>query len=106
MGFNIFSTSTWWAACIDLAPNFSGSPSATMNTSGNPGGWVSPILTAYIATHFGWTQALDFAALMTLAAAMLWLGVNAAENLEAPQNGFPSPAAAPSQDAARDDTVV
>jgi MFS transporter, ACS family, glucarate transporter len=82
MGFNIFSTSTWWATCIDLSPNFSGSLSATMNTSGNIGGWVSPILTAYIATHFGWTQALDFAAVLTFVAAILWLGVNAEDNLE------------------------
>jgi ACS family glucarate transporter-like MFS transporter len=82
MGFNIFATSTWWAACIDLAPNYSGSLSAMMNTCGNLGGWASPILTAYIATHLGWTQALDFAAIVTLLAAVLWLGVKADRNLE------------------------
>lgn len=82
MGFNIFATSTWWAACIDLAPNFSGSLSAIMNTWGNLGGWLSPILTGYIAARVGWTQALDFAAAVTLVGGLLWTFVNADENLE------------------------
>jgi ACS family glucarate transporter-like MFS transporter len=82
MGFNMFATPTWWAACIDLAPNYSGSLSAMMNTSGNLGGWLSPILTAYIATHFSWTAALDFAALIAGCAGALWFLVDAAHNLE------------------------
>lgn len=84
MGFNLFATGSWWAACIDMAPNFSGSLSALMNTCGNLGGTLSPILTAYIATRFGWTRALDFAALMTLAAPILWLFVDAGCNIENP----------------------
>jgi len=83
LGFNIFATSTWWATCNDLTQNFCGSLSAMMNMCGNLGGWVSPILTAYIATHLGWTQALDFAALVTFAACILWIPINAEQNLEA-----------------------
>jgi ACS family glucarate transporter-like MFS transporter len=82
-GFNLFATTTWWATCNDLTQNFSGSLSGLMNMSGNLGGWLSPILTAYIATHFGWSRALDFAAGITLLAAALWVWVNADENLEA-----------------------
>ncbi|HET7841613.1 MAG TPA: MFS transporter, partial [Terriglobia bacterium] len=82
MGFNIFATATWWATSIDLAPNFSGSLSAMMNTCGNIGGALSPIMTAYIATHFGWTVALDFAAVITFFAAVMWLGVKADINIE------------------------
>ena len=83
MGFNMFATSTWWATCNDLTQNFSGSLSAMMNMWGNLGGWISPILTAYIATHLGWTQALDFAALITFIAGILWIPINADQNLEA-----------------------
>ncbi len=83
VGFNIFATSSWWATCIDLTRNYSGSLSALMNTWGNLGGWLSPILTAYIATHWGWTRALDFAAIVTLAAPVLWVFVNAGDDLEA-----------------------
>ncbi|MGH6631424.1 MAG: MFS transporter, partial [Burkholderiales bacterium] len=82
MGFNLFATPTWWATCIDLAPNYSGSLSAMMNTSGNLGGWLSPILTAYLATRFGWATALDFAALVTVCSGALWFLVDANRNLE------------------------
>jgi ACS family glucarate transporter-like MFS transporter len=82
-GFNLFATTTWWATCNDLTQNFSGSLSGLMNMSGNLGGWLSPILTAYIATHLGWTPALDFAALVTLLGGALWVLVKADENLEA-----------------------
>lgn len=81
-GFNLFATATWWAACNDLTRKFSGSLSGLMNMFGNLGGWLSPIMTAYIAARLGWTQALDFAALITLAAGLLWVLVNANEHLE------------------------
>jgi MFS transporter, ACS family, glucarate transporter len=81
-GFNLFATTTWWATCIDLTKNFSGSLSGLMNMWGNLGGSLSPILTAYIATHFGWARALDFAAVMTLLAAILWISVNAEQSVE------------------------
>lgn len=83
-GFNLFATTTWWATCNDLTRNFSGSLSGLMNMCGNLGGWLSPIVTARIASRIGWTQALDFAALVTLAAGLLWILVDADQNLEAP----------------------
>lgn len=95
MGCNMFATPTWWATCIDLAPNFSGSLSAMMNTAGNLGGWLSPILTAYIATHFGWTTALDFAAVVTGCAGVLWFMVDAARIIEEASARDPQPDRAP-----------
>ncbi len=89
LGFNIFATASWWAVCIDLTRNFSGSLSGLMNTCGNLGGWVSPILTAYIASRVGWTQALDFAAVVTLAAGLLWVFINADQNLESERRSQP-----------------
>jgi ACS family glucarate transporter-like MFS transporter len=53
-----------------------------MNTFGNLGGWVSPVLTAYIATHFGWNRALDFAALVTIASAACWIFVDAGQSFD------------------------
>jgi len=95
MGCNMFATPTWWATCIDLVPNFSGSLSAMMNTAGNLGGWLSPILTAYIATHFGWTTALDFAAVVTGCAGVLWFMVDAARIIEEASARDPQPDRAP-----------
>jgi ACS family glucarate transporter-like MFS transporter len=82
-GFIGFATTGWWAACNDLSRSFSGSLSGLVNMGGNLGGWISPVLTAYIATHFGWTRALDFAGLLTLTAGALWFFVNADQSMEA-----------------------
>ncbi|MGH9356001.1 MAG: MFS transporter [Terriglobia bacterium] len=79
-GFNYFALPSWWATCIDLTPDHAGSLSGLMNMCS--GGWLAPILTAYIATHFGWTQALDFAALLTAVGGFLWIFVNASGSLE------------------------
>ena len=81
-GFNYFAATSWWATCIDLAPDYSASLGGLMNACG--GSWLAPIATAYIATHFGWSQALDFAGLLTAIAAFLWVFVNADQNLEWP----------------------
>jgi MFS transporter, ACS family, glucarate transporter len=81
-GFNVFATATWWATCNDLTRRFSGSLSGLMNMCGNLGGWLSPIVTAYMATRYGWTQALDFAAIVTLLSGLLWVWVNAEQDLE------------------------
>jgi MFS transporter, ACS family, glucarate transporter len=81
-GFNGFASTGWWATCNDLTQNFSGSLSGLMNMGGNLGGWISPVLTAYIATHCGWHCALDFAGLLTLAACGLWFLINADQTLD------------------------
>jgi ACS family glucarate transporter-like MFS transporter len=81
-GFLGFASTGWWAVCNDLTRNFSGSLSGLVNMGGNLGGWISPVLTAYIATRFGWTRALDFAGLLTLAAGTLWFLVHADQTLE------------------------
>lgn len=69
------------------APNYSGSLSGLMNMFGQLGGWLSPILTAYLATHFGWTHALDFAALVTLGSGGFFMLIDANHSVE----GFSAP---------------
>ncbi len=81
-GFNLFATASWWATCNDLTRNFSGSLSGLMNMCGNLGGSLAPIVTAGLAIRLSWTQALEFAALVTLAAGLFWVLVNADQNLE------------------------
>ncbi len=81
-GFNYFACSSLWATCIDLAPHYSASLSGLMNMFGQFGGWLSPILTAYLATRFGWTHALGFAAVVTLGSAGFYMLVDAGKVVE------------------------
>lgn len=82
-GFILFSTSTLFATCSDLTPHFTGTLSGIANMFANFGGGASPIITAYIAARFGWNQVFDVAALVTLAAGILWVFVDADEHLTA-----------------------
>ena len=81
-GFNMFAASNFWAACIDLAPDFSASLSALMNTLGSLGGVASSVVTAYIAVHYQWSRALDLAALITVFSGLLFSFVNAGRTIE------------------------
>jgi ACS family glucarate transporter-like MFS transporter len=81
-GFNFFALASFWATCIDLAPNYSGSVSGIMNSCANLGGWISPILTARVAVSLGWTRAIDVGALITLFGAFLWIAIDASHGIE------------------------
>jgi ACS family glucarate transporter-like MFS transporter len=81
-GLNMFATTSFWATCMDVTQNHTASLSGLMNTFGNLGGWASPILTAYLATNFGWNQALDFAAMVTICSGLFFVLVRADTNLD------------------------
>ena len=75
-GCNMFASVTFWAACIDLGQQYSGSVAGLMNTFGNLAGAFSPVVTAYVASKFGWTSALTLAAFVTVGSGLCWLGVD------------------------------
>jgi ACS family glucarate transporter-like MFS transporter len=80
-GFNMFSNVTWWATCIDLAPNYAASLAGVMNMCGGLGGFLAPIATAYIATKFGWTWAFNSIAILSVTSGLFWLLVKADQTL-------------------------
>lgn len=82
-GCNMFASVTFWAACIDLGQQYSGSVAGLMNTFGNLAGAFSPIVTAYVASRFGWTSALTLAAIVTVGSGMSWLGVDTTKGVQA-----------------------
>jgi ACS family glucarate transporter-like MFS transporter len=84
-GSNMFAAPTFWATSIDLTPRFAGSLSGLMNMFGNLGGWLSPIVTAYIATRMGWADALLVAALVTIASGVCFIFVDAGFCLDPPE---------------------
>jgi len=76
-GFTMFAAANFWASCIDLAPGYSASLSALMNTVGSIGGAVSSTVTASIAVHRGWAPALDLAVWVTIGSGLLFTMVDA-----------------------------
>jgi MFS transporter, ACS family, glucarate transporter len=80
-GLNMFAAVSYWATCIDLTVEFAGSLSGIMNTFGNLGGWLSPIVSAYLAAKYGWNLALKGVACVSVASAIFFLFVRADERL-------------------------
>lgn len=81
-GFTMFAATSFWASCIDLAPGFSASLSALMNTFGSLGGVLSSTITASVAAHQGWSKALDMTVLFTLGSAVLFSLVDANHSIQ------------------------
>jgi len=65
----------FWAMMINISGNNSGKAGGIMNMGSNLGGLISPMLTPLIASYIGWENALHIAAVLSLIAAGLWLGI-------------------------------
>lgn len=88
-GFNLAASAILYTTCSDITRRFSGSVSGAMATFGSLGGSVSPVLTAYIATKVGWTQALDFGAVVTVVSGIAWCFIDASRSIDV-QLGMPA----------------
>jgi len=78
----MFAAANFWAACIDLAPDYSASLSALMNTLGSVGRTISSTVTAYVAVHYNWNHSLDLAALITVISGLVFSFVKASRSIE------------------------
>jgi MFS family permease len=66
----------FWATAIDLGRDQAGAAGGIMNTGGNVGGMLAPVITPLIAIRFGWAGGLYFASFLVLVGVVTWLGVN------------------------------
>jgi MFS transporter, ACS family, glucarate transporter len=65
-----------WSTCIDLGGENSGVLSAAMNTSGQVGGILCPLVFGYAVQHWSnWTLPLCVMGVMYLGGAVCWMGV-------------------------------
>jgi MFS transporter, ACS family, glucarate transporter len=66
-----------WGTCLDIGGRRSGAVSAAMNTSGQVGAILSPILVAAVVRRFSnWSAPLYLAGLLFLLGAVCWLWVD------------------------------
>jgi len=70
-----------WAIPLDIGGEYAGSVSALMNTFGNTGGAVASVLSGYLVTAYGWNTPFYVVAGLSLVAAALFLGIDAARPL-------------------------
>jgi ACS family D-galactonate transporter-like MFS transporter len=78
----------FWTTVVELGGPYGGTAAGLMNTGGNAGGTLSPILTPLLSGYFaarhgtdlGWRLSLAVAGVVVIAGAVLWWGVNPAED--------------------------
>jgi len=74
---SMFTLAPAWATAIELGGRHSAVLSATMNTAGQIGGILSPIVLAYIVDRFGnWSMPLHVLSCLYLIAAISWIFIN------------------------------
>jgi len=74
----------FWATMMEIAGDRSGVGGGIMNTGSNVGGLISPALTPVLAEAIGWENALHVAAVLSVVAALLWLGIEPAGERRTP----------------------
>jgi MFS transporter, ACS family, glucarate transporter len=74
---SMFPLSASWAACIDIGGEHTGVLSAAMNTTGQVGSILSPIVTGWVVTHFSnWQMPLVIMGGLYVASAVFWMLVD------------------------------
>ena len=76
----MFALAASWASCIEISGHQSGVASAVMNTAGQVGAIISPLLIAWLVGRSGaegqWLRPLEIIAGLYLAASACWLFIN------------------------------
>jgi ACS family glucarate transporter-like MFS transporter len=70
------SQSSYWSVTADIAGGHAGVVSSVMNMGAQIGGAATATLTPWIALRFGWASSFLVAALLGVAGAIAWIGVD------------------------------
>ena len=74
---SMFTLAPAWSTAIELGGQHSAVLSATMNTAGQVGGILSPIVLAYIVDRLGnWNMPLQILAALYFIAAVCWIFIH------------------------------
>ena len=77
LGFSASAEGPFWATAVDIGGGQAGAAGGIMNTGGNAGGMLAPILTPLIARHFGWEGGLYFGSFVVLLGVVAWFFLDA-----------------------------
>lgn len=75
--FGDMTMGSCWAVCLDVGHELAGTVSGCMNTWGNLGGFISPIVTGFLVQQFGnWNLPILVSGGIFLLGALLWLRID------------------------------
>lgn len=76
LGFAAATDAGYWAATINLGGSDSGAAGGILNTGGNLGGFLAPVVTPWIASRFRWSAGLYFGCGVALLSLVAWVYIN------------------------------
>jgi len=81
-GFCSVADIVYWSAAIGIAGPQAGAACGLMNTGGNLGGGIAPVLTPIIAASYGWSAGLYVGGLIAVISVLAWLFIDASKPCE------------------------
>lgn len=75
----------FWVSAVELGGRRGGLAGAFLNTIGNVGGILAPIITPLVGLYFGWQAALGLASTAAVIGAVIWFWINLDANPQAAQ---------------------
>ncbi|MSU61145.1 MAG: MFS transporter [Pedosphaera sp.] len=73
---------SFWSTAVELGGRRGGTAAAILNTGGNGGGLLAPVVTPWVSGHFGWQVGIGLGGLICLLGALCWLGIDPAERTD------------------------
>ena len=76
------SEGPFWSTAVELGRKRGGMAAAIMNTGGNGGGMLAPVLTPWVSAHFGWPIGISLGAVVCLIGALCWGWIDPNERID------------------------
>jgi nitrate/nitrite transporter NarK len=74
LGFQTLTTASAWAVCLDVGRKYAGVVTGCMNTVGNIGGAIAPLVVGYLVKSWGsWTAPFYVMSAVFVFSAVMWL---------------------------------
>ncbi len=84
LGFASCSEGPFWASAIDVGGREVGAACGILNTGGNLGGFLAPVVTPYIASHVGWSWGLYFGSMVVMVGVLAWFFIDPTKTVSDP----------------------
>lgn len=81
-GWSAFLLGAAWSTCVDIAGAHAGVVSACMNTAGQVGGMLSPVLIGFVLQYWGnWSMPLYLTGALFFVGALCWLFIDPTQHI-------------------------
>ena len=71
-----------WSTATDIGGRRAGLTASIVNTGGNVGGLLAPVVTPLFARYYGWQASITLAAIVSVLGALAWAGINPATTMD------------------------